>query len=314
MKLYLTFKDLALIALFSTMAWTAHAVDDQKMPKDPKTGVIKGTEAVVLQPKNPRPEMKGRACLLIHGFVGARTDFADMGNRLAEQGFTVNMMRLPGHGTKPEDFAVLKKGDLLEAVRKEYLNMRKQYRQVDVIGFSMGGALATLLASQEPMDRLVLVAPYYKVKYRWYYILPAETWNKALGSNISYVRKPERFIQLNDRSKKHLLFCYNRIPTAGVNQLVDLGLEAQQPQVLANVKCPLLMVVAEQDAAACPKAARKAYDQIGSTHKDILTVKRSNHQIFYDYDNMEVKDRIMKFLMEPRDLKMAAKSVVDKKQ
>ena len=40
----------------------------------------------------------------------------------------------------------------------------------------MGGALCTVGAAHARVDGLVFAAPYSGMTYRWYYLLPPETW------------------------------------------------------------------------------------------------------------------------------------------
>ena len=265
--------------------------------RDPLTGVIRGAEAVTLAPQTADPRTSGTAVLMIHGFVAARSDFADMGERLARRGFTVRLMRLPGHGAIPPDFEFLPDGALFQAVHQEYLKLRAGHRRVCVVGFSMGGALATLLASVEPVDRLVLAAPYYGVSYKWYYVLPAETWNTVIGWAVTYVSKPKDFAQINDRSQVRKFFRYQTVPTGGVRQLIDLGREARKPGTLRKIVCPVLLLHSKGDAAASPKAARKAFEQLGAPRKEAVWFKKSNHILFWDYDRDEVKRRVEEFLL-----------------
>jgi carboxylesterase len=265
--------------------------------RDPLTGVIRGAEAVTLAPQGADPRTSGTAVLMIHGFLAARSDFADLGERLARRGFTVRLMRLPGHGTIPPDLEFLPDGALFQAVHQEYLKLRAGHRRVCVVGFSMGGALATLLASMEPVDRLVLAAPYYGVSYKWYYVLPPETWNTLIGWAVPYLKKSERFTRINDRSQVRKFFRYQTVPTGGVRQLVALGKAARRPETLRKVTCPVLLLHAEGDEAASAKAARKAFEQLGSPRKEAVWFQKSNHIIFWDYDRDEVKRRVEEFLL-----------------
>ncbi|MFB6366963.1 alpha/beta hydrolase [Paenibacillus elgii] len=41
--------------------------------------------------------------LLIHGFTGSPSEFRRLGYDLNDLGYTVNAVRLPGHGATPED-------------------------------------------------------------------------------------------------------------------------------------------------------------------------------------------------------------------
>jgi len=138
-----------------------------RTPRNAATGVVLGTEALDLDPPAgaPRPT---RVCLLLHGFIGSRQDFNGFGARLAAAGYHVRMARLPGHGTTPLDLAGQTPESLYAGVHAEYRALRQRYATVDVVGYSLGGALATQLAAREDIHRLVLAAPFYAVTYHWF--------------------------------------------------------------------------------------------------------------------------------------------------
>lgn len=297
---------LILFILFSACVISACAMNwgikrsIARADRDPLTGVVRGLEAVTLKPTGPiTPATQDTVCLLVHGFIGSPRDFNQLGRHLTDKGFSVRVLRLPGHCTTCVDFAHLPKGELLKAVRQEYLDLRSHYKRVYVIGFSMGGSLATLLASQEPVDRLVLLAPYYAVTYHWYYILPPEAWNALLSPMISYVPKLVNFVKVNDRSVVSQIFTYDYLPTAGARQLMDLGRQARRPEVLEKIKCPVIVIHSTGDEAASPSASRKAFQLMASPQKEYVTFKRSNHILLWDYDRDEATQRIEDFLVSP---------------
>ena len=252
------------------------------------------------------------ACLLVHGFLSSRQDFADLPERLAAQGVTVRAMRLPGHGTTPMDFAGQAEGALLRAVRQEYRDLAAQYDRVCVVGFSMGGALGTLLASEEPVAKLALVAPYYGVTYKWYYVLPPETWQSILGPMVPYIRRPMGMTKLNKRENASRYFMYQTLPSAGTSQLMQLGREARRDEVLRRVTCPVLLVHSHHDDAASPEGARLALAKMGSERKRAVWVDKSNHVVCWDYDAEQVLTEIVAFVAES-DAAGAAKDTKDEK-
>jgi len=275
-------------------------------PRDPETGVVIGAEAIDLDPL-PSPgagtprDVPTSACLLLHGWVGSRKDFNDLGERLAAAGYHVRLARLPGHGTTPTDFAAQTPESMLAGVEVEYRALRERYAEVNIIGFSMGGTLATLLAAREDVDRLVLVAPYYRVTYEWYYILPPEIWNGLLGWALPYVIKPEGTVRVNRVEAREDLYYYRVIPTNCVRILTRLGNEARRPETLSAVLCPVLLVMSEGDEAASPTAARKALACMGFPDKTIrMFSARSNHHLLSDYDREEAKEAILEFLATSR--------------
>ena len=289
----------ASLMIYASASHRALEREIAESPRDPETGVLIGAEAVTLDPTDAATTPT-RACLMIHGFIGSRQDFADLGERLAEAGLHVRMMRLPGHGTTPLDFE-RQSADTIEAgVLEEFRALSRDYDAVDVVGFSMGGALATLLSTREPVARLVLVSPYYGVTYRWFYLLPVEAWNALARPFVRYVVKSNRFIQVNRPEAKPHILTYHVTPTRGVHTLIELGRRARRAETLATVRCPTLVVATDGDRAASPARIREAYEALGVADKTIRWIdERSNHHLMWDYDREEVKDTIVEFLAAP---------------
>lgn len=261
-----------------------------RLPRNPDSVVIRGTEAVTLPGEGPN------AALLVHGFVGSRIDYNDLGETLQTKGLTVRLMRLPGHGTFPVDHATTTKEELLRAVQEEYRTLKQSHPQVALVGFSMGGALSIQSAATMPVDRLVLIAPYYGVTHRWYYILPAEFWNGMLSWIIPYVVKSEAFTCVNIKEAKEKLFSYKVISTRGAGELIHLGKETRNEDLLARVTCPVLVLHSHGDQAASPSRSEEAFKHFGSRDKRFVWYEKSNHHILWDYDSAAAKQEITDFL------------------
>ncbi|HUT24763.1 MAG TPA: alpha/beta fold hydrolase, partial [Sumerlaeia bacterium] len=189
---------------------------------------------------------------------------------------------------------------LYQAVHQECLNLRERFDRIYLAGFSMGGSLSTILASEEPVDRLVLVSPYFGVTFAWRYVLPPHVWNALLGRFVPYVIRTDAFVKLNDRTHYDKIFMYRIVPTAGVRQLEAIGKTARREELLQKVACPVLIVHSRGDEAASPKAAAEAFENLGSSEKEILWLNESNHIVLWDFEREEAKDRIERFLTEPR--------------
>jgi carboxylesterase len=281
--------------LYSRAARKALVKEIAETPRDPETGIVKGTEPLTLEGKG------GKACLLIHGWLGSRIDYHDLPERLHEQGLTVRMMLLDGHGTTPEDLANKGVDDFLRGVKAEFAELKASYRDVTVIGFSLGGACAALLASEEDVTRLILVAPFFDVTYRYYYVLSPETWNSLLSPFFDYIMKGKAFIRVNREEAKEHIYSYQVIPTVSVAVLCEAGRRARSPECLKKITCPVLLLHAHGDMAACPDAAREAFNRIGSLSKTIVLFDRSNHHILWDFDGPEAMERIMAFISAGAD-------------
>lgn len=275
---------------YNLMANRAMDREVTRLPHNPNTLMVKGTEAITLPGTGPN------AVLLVHGFVGSRIDYHDLGEILQRQGLTVRLMRLPGHGTFPVDHANTTNEQLLQVVRVEYSALKADHPQVALVGFSMGGALSTILASQAPVDRLVLIAPYYGITYRWYYLLPAEFWNGMWGWAFPYVVKNNYFTCVNRVEAKEQLYSYRVISNRGARNLIHLGQQARDPEVLAKISCPVLVLHSHGDQAASPSRSEEAFEFIGSQNKRIKWYEESNHHILWDYDQEDAKKEIVEFL------------------
>ena len=118
------------------------------------------TETETLPTALPRNMPGGSTgVLLLHGFTGTPRDLADLGERLHAGGLAVSIPRLPGHGTNGRDFLQTGWRDWLRTAVDAFSDLRARCATVHVIGFSMGGVLAVLLAARFAVGKLVLLAP-----------------------------------------------------------------------------------------------------------------------------------------------------------
>ena len=266
-----------------------------RLPHDSQSGVIIGAEAITLAPP-AGVAPRATAILMLHGFVGSRSEFGELPERLAALGYTVRMVRLPGHGTQPMDLVDITTTTLMTHVESEYAALRTSHDQVAVVGFSMGASLATLLAAQQPVERLALCAPYFGVTYRWYAILSPERWQALLGPVVPWVPKPRMMVQLNRRDEIDQIQTYRVAPREGFVALMALGRAASQPATLAAVQCPVLCVASPTDGAASPARMRAAFDGLGTQAKQFVWLSEaSNHQLFWDYDREAALQAVIDF-------------------
>lgn len=100
-----------------------------------------------------------KAVLLVHGFSGYPGELIRPGTDLYDAGFDTFAPRLPGHGTSGDDFLASKAHDWIGTVYDAYANLSKSYAKVYLVGHSMGGAIATIIADAFDAERLALLAP-----------------------------------------------------------------------------------------------------------------------------------------------------------
>lgn len=278
----------AACCVYDASTYASMQEERDETPRLPRSKVAKGAGAFVLRADGDR------ACLLLHGFASSPGDFGNLPSRLHAGGLHVEAPLLPGHGTTPEDHAATDADELIAAARTSYDDLSKRFRHVSVVGFSMGGAISVVLASETPPHRLVLWAPYASVTHRWYHVLPARTWTGIVSPLIRYVRKSREDTAINDISQVDSFFAYRHLSTAALQQLYDLGERAHDRA--ERITSPALVIHSREDRAASPTASREMYDAFESSDKQFLWVDASNHILGWDHDRETVVATTVAFL------------------
>ena len=139
-----------------------------------------------------------RAVMTIHGFL---TDIKDFGRLYDYLDFYDEVVpcKVPGHNDKV-DFKLFTADATVKAITDCYDDLRDRYDEVDVVGFSMGGALASYLCFTRDVHKCVLMAPankYLNPRFvfdaiKYYAGFQRETYKNAEGklhNKVTAVRK-----------------------------------------------------------------------------------------------------------------------------
>jgi len=84
--------------------------------------------------------------LVLHGFTGNPTSMRSLAERIAAAGYSVELPRLPGHGTTVADMMTTDWSDWSGAAERAYDELRARCDAVAVVGLSMGGGLSAHVA------------------------------------------------------------------------------------------------------------------------------------------------------------------------
>lgn len=129
-----------------------------------------------------------KALMTIHGFLSDIHDFGRLYEHLGMYDKVI-ACKIPGHNDKL-DFRKFTVENTLKAILHCYDELAKDYDQIDVVGFSMGGALTTYLCTQRNVHKAVLVAPANKYinldsplsTLKFYLRFVGDTYTKTIGS------------------------------------------------------------------------------------------------------------------------------------
>lgn len=110
---------------------------------------------------------QSRAALLIHGFPGTPQELRPLARFLHEQKWTTQGLLLPGFGPQLTRIDQTTWHDWLGAVTDAIDRLYQDAGAVALVGNSMGASLAMVAAVQRPVQSLVLVSPFWRVRQRW---------------------------------------------------------------------------------------------------------------------------------------------------
>ena len=280
----------AFLCSYNVFAWWRLCREIRDTPRDPVTGIVRGAEALDLG--------KGRlGVLLLHGYLGSPRDFGELPRALARAGLRVRAPLHPGHGRTPVDCEDVSADELYRSVEHAYARTRAECDRVAVLGFSMGGALAVRLVrdTADPPEAVVLAAPYFRVAYRWYAVLPAETWTRLLSPWVRYVFRSRGFVQVNRREAVPDIYSYDVVPTSSARMLQGLGSDVRRrppPRMPRHT----FVVYSTGDCAASPTAVKAMADRWAIPAGNRLVLSRSNHIVFHDYDRDTVIEAVVRFV------------------
>ncbi len=110
-----------------------------------------------IKPQHPN----GKAVVLIHGLLASPYIMRSIGEFMAQQGYLVRAILLPGHGTEWTQLKTVRYQEWLEACRYGIRSIQTEYDIADIslIGFSLGATLALLMSFEFKISALGLISP-----------------------------------------------------------------------------------------------------------------------------------------------------------
>ena len=102
------------------------------------------------------------AVLVLHGFTGNPASMRPLAEAIAGAGYSVELPRLPGHGTSIEDMKTTTWSDWSGAALAAYDDLAARSTAVAVVGLSMGGGLTAHVAQHRDVAACVFINPLVK--------------------------------------------------------------------------------------------------------------------------------------------------------
>jgi carboxylesterase len=225
-------------------------------------------------------------CLCIHGFTGAPYEVEPLVTYLKERtDWHFKVPTLPGHG-ETHSLKGIHYEEWIQFAEEELRELIETCDKVFVVGFSMGGMIASLLAAKYPVAKLVLLSA------AAYYVNP-----KQLVSDINSILLDGLKGNLADNA---LFRQYKRkIKETPITATLQFRrLVSFIKPVLSDVKVPTLIAQGENDGIVPPKSAEYLYRTIGAEQKKLTFIKKSKHHICHCEENEALFSEVLDFLME----------------
>lgn len=207
--------------------------------------------------------------LLVHGFTGTCAHMRLLAEMLAERGFTVRTINLPGHALTEQDMASTTWQQWLHAVKEAALEMMKELNTFTICGLSMGGVLALLTAQQMKVDACVPISAPTAAKNRF---LPLSGLLWPLMPRIAWGSD-------DDEPHSHIIreynYGYSGFPTAKGADLYKLIRLARKN--LFGITCPILCVQSDADETIWEGSADAILEGVSSEIRQKLWLKGMPH-------------------------------------
>ncbi|HOQ90784.1 MAG TPA: alpha/beta fold hydrolase [Candidatus Hydrogenedentes bacterium] len=265
---------------------------DRYAKRIPGTSWLLGASPVTLGSS----QAKG-AVLFIHGFNGAPDHFADLPQKVAEEGWYVRVMVLPGHCTTPRNFLETSPEEMLDAVIEEIQPLYERFGNVVLLGHSMGGSLAVLAAATtSQISGLILAAPYFGLTRRFPWGPSPEWWVQKLSRYIQWIPFPAIFHPIRKKSARKKITAYRWLHAECGIKAMEIARRASDPEVLSKIRIPALLIQSVNDTVTCPLKGQRCFAQLQAPWTESLTVENSDHILFWDYEAPKITQAVLTFL------------------
>ena len=223
-----------------------------------------------------------KAVLIVHGFAGGTYDEEDLANFLElNRSLDIYQFTLPGHKKN------LSKVRFEEWIKssEDMLNwlIDNGYHKIYLIGHSMGGVIATYLASKyKEVKKLVLAAPAF-------HYLNNEGNSIGVMDPLKSVPKVIKTYGGDEVISRML-----KLNVSALREFMTLVKDYYDyPKY---VTCPLLILQGNNDNVVPLTSSKYVYDSVISKKKEIVYLDNTTHDLFSGDNKKDIFDLVESFL------------------
>ncbi len=223
--------------------------------------------------------------LVLHGFTGSTQSMRPLASALAAAGFSVEMPRLPGHGTTVEDMMTTGWNEWATCALDAYDELATRFQRVVVVGLSMGGTLTAWVAAHRPsVVGVALINPAVEPPAA----ATLDGLREMLASGVEQLPSIGSDIKMEGGTE----LGYDATPVAALLSLMEVG--AELDALVPAITCPSVVLTSPDDHVVPPSASDHWAARVGGPVERV-TLNNSFHVATLDNDAPLVESTIVEF-------------------
>lgn len=238
-----------------------------------------------------------KVCILLHGYLGDEADFGLLPKSLKPYYDDVIICQMPGHTTinRIYTFTFKETVEMLYEVIESYV----KDAVVDIIGYSLGGVMASYLAKQYNFNKVVLISPSIKF-LNFGFPRTMREYVRSIEKEYEKVKAAEEKDEAKNLFKADFRYIWYRFTTRFTFSTFKTFLQFIEAnnKMTEKIKAPLLVVRGELDELVPPDTVETILNSCVNPIKEYIGVPKASHLFLRFSKQDETIMRIIKFLTE----------------
>lgn len=227
-----------------------------------------------------------KAVLLLHSFTSNAREMRNLANMLYEEGYTVYAPNLDGHGYTPERLFASSMAAVWQSAKLAFEELvQKGYKEIYVIGQSLGGVLGIQLANEYPQCKALCILSSPVI----------ERSIDGLEKHMHYFSK--KYLQSIGSSEEELnIFLSNHFPRPAEKLQALQQFIVTSGSQLEQITQPVFAAKGALDDAIFQDSIDRIANSVASTHIVKKRYEHSSHLITLGKEKELLAEDIRAFL------------------
>lgn len=258
----------------------------------------------------PEEGQRKLGVVLVHGFLASPAEMRPFADKLVAAGYPVYGVRLPGHGTSPAELRERSWEDWLRAIDRAYGILEAHVEEICVVGFSTGGALSLILASEHPANLagVVVINPPVKFKNKNMKFVPLL---HGVSRLVRWASSFEGAVHYRSNNPEHARINYRSMPVRGLYELVRMNHVLNHQ--LNFVCCPCLLMQSSDDPIIGADSSGILQEGLINADVSFVEIESDRHGILYE-DKGDTHKHVLEYIGRLSDPAMQEVQLQEEKQ